>query len=131
MNITHILSSLAFARLHFFANFGMWVSQCDLQMCAMCVGSFFKRIGKNKISPSVSFLIICFISRFNIYNLRTQFLFSALRITVLVYLKFLPKAKIWANGVSQIYHVICCYLNVTKYEKRLSTVIVCSTPRTV
>ena len=25
-------------RLHSFANFGLWVGLCDLQMCAMCVG---------------------------------------------------------------------------------------------
>lgn len=40
--------SLKVGKLHSFANFGLWVSQCDLQMCAMCVG--FSRVYSKSLS---------------------------------------------------------------------------------
>jgi len=46
-------------KLHSFANFGLWVGLCDLQMCAMCVGfpncpEGQKRVGKTKSSSKQS-----------------------------------------------------------------------------
>jgi hypothetical protein len=54
--------SCAKDRLHSFANFGLWVSLCDLQMCAMCVGfpncpEGQKREGKTKSFRSSHFQI--------------------------------------------------------------------------
>ena len=47
-------------KLHSFANFGLWVSLCDLQMCAMCEGIPIcpegqKRAGKNYIFLTLTF----------------------------------------------------------------------------
>lgn len=57
-----------------FCKFQLWVSPCDLQMCAMCVGfpncpKGQKRVGKTNFFLSDSFLITCLISCFNIFNL--------------------------------------------------------------
>jgi len=71
--------------LYSFANFGLWVSRCDLQMCTMCVGFLFKCVGKNKIFPVSQFSNYMFKFSFQYFQFKFYcFSLFALQVTVCI-----------------------------------------------
>jgi hypothetical protein len=67
-------------KVHSFANFGLWVSPWDLQMCAMCVGFPNCPEGQKRAGKNYFFLAPTFNQRANIFYPFFQILLSGFNV---------------------------------------------------